>query len=155
MTRPTDERLIALLRKIEALADFPELVEVVAIADELEAELKANREFAEKMLADQKSKVGRFFKERDYRVDMTDFSMPSASAPRPTVYIYRAVTACDERGQLRGWSFTRNHRGIVTIDISDRGGIFGAVGDEVSAEEFYSEAAALQRIIRPLLLGAS
>jgi hypothetical protein len=143
-----NERVLAVLRKIESLADFPELVEVVALADEMEAELRSNREHQERFVAEARAKVGKFFKERD-RMAFMEAPAPDGKA----AIIYRAVTGCDAHGQLRIWSFVRQLNGTLKVELNDGSGIFGCPGEEITEFEFRSAALELYHLLKPLLLG--
>ncbi len=125
---------------------------MLARALEIESEDEKNCEFREQQLAESRARVGKFFKERDRRTEFS-FGASGFMAALEPVFIYRAVTACDDRGQLKCWSFVRANTGAITVDLSDRGGIFATLGDEITEQEFYLAAEDLYYLLRPLLTG--
>ena len=152
---PTKQELLALLRNAASVirncesfttgvfdpADECEPLEAAAAA--IEEDLRRDAEVVTRRLTENRALVGRFFKDR--HADMRSFDFTSKTM------LYRAVVGCDENAQLRCWSFVRDMRGAVIVETNDRGALFGAAGEEITAEEFYAAAAEVLTAIIPLL----
>ncbi len=154
MTNRTPEQLAALLRRAAEEMEFGPANDGTIYreaAEEIEAELRANRQANAEFLKAQQAQVGKFFKEEDPRFSFGSVFGESFDFARPRPMIYRAITSHDS-GVLLGWCFTTSRNGVISIETKMRQ--FGAVGEEISRSEFREAALAVQGHIRSLLVEA-
>lgn len=147
--RPTNEETVKLLRsavdQIERKIAY-DVQPILEAADAIEEEIAVSRNHTEKVIAENRARVGKYYAKRDpFGADDTH-----AFVKDHYMTTYHAVTSCGTDGfELRGWSFSRSPRGRVTITNNVFSGWDD--GDEITADEFYAAARDILDLVKPLL----